>query len=34
MDDPVRTLAPCALLQPPAGLEQFTPPSGLAIGAQ
>ena len=33
-DDPVRTLAPCALLQPPPGLEQFTPPSGLAIGAQ
>ena len=33
-NDPVRTLAPCALLQPPPGLEQFTPHSGLAIGAQ
>ena len=32
-DDLVRTLDPRALLQPPPGLEQFTPNSGLAIGA-
>ena len=32
-DDHVRTLAPRALLQPPLGLEQYAPPSGLAIDA-
>ena len=32
-DDLVRTLAPRALLQPPPGLEQLAPPSGLAIDA-
>ena len=32
-DDLVRTLAPRALLQPPAGLEQLPPPPGLAIDA-
>ena len=32
-DDLVRTLAPCALLQPPPGLEQCAPPPGLAIDA-
>ena len=32
-DDLVRTLAPRALLQPLAGLEQYAPPPGLAIDA-
>ena len=32
-DDLVRTLASRALLQPPPGLEQLAPPSGLAIDA-
>ena len=31
--DLVRRLAPRALLQPPPGLEQLTPPSGLATGS-
>ena len=32
-DDHVRTLAPCALLQPPPGLEQYAPPPGLDVDA-
>ena len=32
-DDLVRTLAPRVLLQPPPGLEQLAPPSGLAVGS-
>ena len=32
-DDHVRPLAPSALLQPPPGLEQYAPPTGLAIDA-
>ena len=32
-DDLVRKMAPRALLQPPPGLEQLAPPSGLATGS-
>ena len=32
-DDLFRNLGPRALLQPPPGLEQLAPPSGLAIGS-